>query len=355
MLSSNSAVQPDGVLSMTLLSNVRRLASALAALAAVAALSAGCGGGGSLSSGTVASVNGTDISQSELERVISQAKGRLESQGQKIPAAGSEEYQAFQQNALQYLVQRVQFEQKAKELRVTVTSKEIEERLDRLKTQFFGGSDKKYRDALEKQGITDADVRDELRATLLSEGIFKKVQAAATVTPQQIQQYYNANPQLYEQQPTREVRHILVKSKALADEIYAKLKGGASFKELALRYSTDSTKKTGGKLTITRGETVPQFDKVAFELKTGALSKPVKTRYGWHVIEALAPATKLKQTPFAKVRDTIRQTLLSQKQSEVVTKWLDDLKREYSEKIDYAPGFAPPTTAEATPTDTSTR
>ena len=64
-------------------------------------------------SGVVASVAGDEITQAELDEVIAQAEGRLESQGQKIPAAGSQEYQAFQQNALAYLVQRVQFEQQA--------------------------------------------------------------------------------------------------------------------------------------------------------------------------------------------------------------------------------------------------
>ena len=119
--------------------NAQRVFLSASLAAAVLALSLGasaCGGGGgsgtsggSLASGIVASVAGDEITQAELDEVIAQAQDRLESQGQRIPAAGSQEYQAFQQNALAYLVQKAQFEQQAEELDVTVTDKEVDERV----------------------------------------------------------------------------------------------------------------------------------------------------------------------------------------------------------------------------------
>ena len=118
----------------------RCIALLLVALAATVAF-AGCGGGGSSSLGTgiVANVNGVEISQTELDEVVSQATDRLEAQGQKLPAAGSEQYQAIQQDALQYLVKKIQLEQQAKELGVTVTDKQVDERLQSAIKQFFGG------------------------------------------------------------------------------------------------------------------------------------------------------------------------------------------------------------------------
>ena len=74
----------------------RRTIVALVALAALLAI-AGCGGGGnSVGSGIVATVDGEEVTQAQLDTVIEQAQSRLEAQGQKIPAAGSQEYQAFQ-------------------------------------------------------------------------------------------------------------------------------------------------------------------------------------------------------------------------------------------------------------------
>lgn len=334
---------------------LRHVFVAFAAVAVIAVMAAGCGGGGggsggSLASGVVANVDGDEITQAQLDEVIAQAKDRLEAQGQKIPAAGSAEYQAFQQNGLQYLVQRAEFEQQAGKLGVKVTDKQVQERLDRVLKQFFGGSDEKYQESLKKQGISDAEVRNELRATLISEGVFQKVGDAAKVTAADVDAYYKAHPELYSQQPSRTVRHILVSSKALADEIYGKLQKGGDFAALAKKYSVDSSKDVGGKLTVRRGETVPQFDRVAFELKVNEISKPVKTRFGWHIIEALDEASAGTKTPIASVKETIRETLLGQKRPEVVTTWLANLKQEYAKKITYAKGFAPPATEPTTAT-----
>ena len=323
---------------------------------------AGCGGGGgggndggSLGSGIAATVAGQEITQTQLDEVIAQAESRIKAQGQKIPPAGSQEYQAFRQNALQFLVQKAQFEQKAKDLGVTVSEKEVDERLKRVLTQFFGGSQKKYEQSLKKQGISEEQVRDELRSTLLSEKIFEKVGADAKVTDADIKAYYNAHPELYKQKPSREVRHILVPSKSLADDLYSQLKGGADFATLAKKYSTDpGSKEVGGKLTIQRGQTVPAFDKVAFALKVGEISKPVKTEFGWHIIEGLTKEKEAEGTPLDSVRKQISDTLLGQKKSEAVTKWLEELKKEYEGKITYASGLAPPKTETTPATTTST-
>jgi parvulin-like peptidyl-prolyl isomerase len=338
----------------------RALASAAGVLVTLSLVAAGCGGGGgggaggSLSSGVAATVAGVEITQTELDEVIAQAESRLKAQGQKIPAAGSQEYQAFQQNALQFLVQRVQFEQKAEELGVSVSDKEVDERVKRVLTQFFGGSQKKYEDALEKQGMTDEKVREELRSTLLSEKIFAKVGNSAKVTDAEIEAYYNSNPQLYAQKASRDVRHILVTTKALANDLHRQLTNGADFAALAKKYSTDpGSNKTGGKLTIQRGQTVPEFEKVAFALGVGELSEPVKTQFGWHIIEAMSAEKEGAKTPLKSVRKTISDTLLGQKKSDAVTKWLEDLKKEYDDKITYATGLAPPAT-EPAPATTST-
>src|SRR5207253_8943837 len=63
---------------------------------------------------------------------------------------------------------------------------------------------------------------------------------------------------------------------SLATQLESRLKGGESFASLAKKYSKDpSSAKVGGKLTITKGQTVAPFDKVAFSLKTGETSPPV--------------------------------------------------------------------------------
>jgi parvulin-like peptidyl-prolyl isomerase len=339
----------------------RRLIPLLAVLIVLAGLAAACGGGSgtsSLPSGVIAQVGGEDITRTQLDTLLEQAKAGFKLQKRKWPTAGTSEYQQLQGQAVTYLVQRAEFAQKAKEMGVTVTDAQVAARLAKLKKERNWKTDKQYQDALKKQNYTDAQVRADLHAALLSEAIYKRLVTNVKVTEKEIKDYYDQNIAQYTRQQSRVVRHILVKSKATADRIYQQLKKGADFAALAKKYSTDrGTKVNGGKFTVMKGQAVPEFEKVAFELKTGELAKPVHTQYGWHVIQAVAPVKPSKVAPLKDVEKTIEPTLKDQKRSQVVSNWQADLTQEYENKIKYAKGFQPPPTqtapAQTTPTPTS--
>jgi parvulin-like peptidyl-prolyl isomerase len=320
-------------------------------------LAAACGGGGgggsSVAKEDAAVVGDVHITRAQLDRRLQQGKCSYELQKREFPKAGSPEFQAVQQQILQSLVQRAELEQKAPDLDVKVTDKQVEDQLAKLKKQYFGGSEKRYQTEIKRQCISDAEVHSDLKSNLLSDAIYKKVTGDVNVTTAASQAYYNSHKDTYTQPETRVVRHILVKDKALADKLYAQLKGGADFAALAKKYSTDPGSKTqGGQLTISKGQTVPEFDKTAFALKTGELSKPVKTQYGWHIIEAEKAAVPSKVTPFAQVKESIRQQLLQQQRSDSLQKWLDGVKKEFAAKVTYASGLAPPATSTAPATTT---
>jgi len=139
------------------------------------------------------------------------------------------------------------------------------------------------------------------------------------------------------------VRHILVTKKALADSLYQQLKSGGNFAKLAKQYSKDpGSAANGGKLTVSKGQTVPQFDKAAFSLKTNQISQPVHTQYGYHIIQALSAIKPASTTKLSQVRASIRQQLEQQKKNDEITKWLEDTKKGYcSGKIKYQVGYQP--------------
>ena len=326
---------------------MRRL-TFLALLAPLVLLAASCGGGGggSVSSSDAAVVNGEHITRAELDRRLTQAGCSYKLQGKTLPKAGTPEYQAIQQQILQGLVQRTEVLQKAPSVGATVTDKQFEAQLAQIKKQYFGGNEKRYLTELKRQCVTDAEVRADLRANMLSDAVFQKVTAGTAVSDAQAKEYYTSHPQNYTQPQSRQVRHILVKDKATADKLYAQIKGGGDFAALAKKYSQDpGSKSQGGNLTISKGQTVPQFDQVAFTLKTGEVSKPVKTQFGWHIIQALKPATPRKSTPFAQVKEAIKQQLVQTKRNTAVTAWLATLKKDYASKVSYATGLEPPATS----------
>ena len=95
--------------------------------------------------------------------------------------------------------------------------------------------------------------------------------------------------------------------KKQAEDLLAKVKGGADFAELATKFSEDdSSKVKGGDWAFSAGPMVPEFDKVAFSLAPGQISDLVKSQFGYHIIKVIEkkPATKrtLDEVPRADRR-----------------------------------------------------
>jgi parvulin-like peptidyl-prolyl isomerase len=326
-------------------------------VAALAAVLAGCGGGGggSLPSSAVAKVSGQTITQTQFNDLLEQAKRSYKTQKRPFPAAGTAAYQQLKNQAVAYLVQRIEYQQEAAKLGVTVSDKDVAARLVKIKKQYFGGSESRYKKQLTQQGLTDAQVKDDLRASLVQEKIFAKVTSNVKVSDAEVKTYYDQHQSQYGTPEQRDVAHILVKSKSLADKLYTRAQGGENFAKLAKQYSQDpGSKKVGGKLTISKGTTVAPFDQTAFLLKTGQISRPVKTTFGYHIIKALSDVKPATVTPFSKVKKTIRTQLLQQKKSQVTTTWSTKLSKDFKGKISYQTGYAPPATTAATTAGTTT-
>jgi parvulin-like peptidyl-prolyl isomerase len=331
-----------------------KLTLLLGSIAAVLVLAA-CGGSDNVPSGAVAKVGSDEITQAQFNVLIDQAKRSYKVQKRPFPKAGSTEYTTLQNQAIAYLVQRAEFAQEAEDLGITITQKQIDDRLKQIKKQYFGGSEKKYQEQLKTQGLTDAQILDDIKAQLVSEQIFKKVTADVKVTDADVQKYYGDHRSQYGTPEQRDIAHILVKNKALADRLYTQIQNGANFAALAKKYSQDpGSKNLGGKLTVSKGQTVAPFDQTAFLMKTGQVSHPVKTEFGYHIIKALGPIKAAKQTPFAQVKESIRQQLLQQKRNDAMTKWVDKVKKDFDGKVNYAAGYAPPTTASTATATTTT-
>jgi parvulin-like peptidyl-prolyl isomerase len=336
-----------------------RLIAVLAVVLAFAALAAGCGSSNpSVGADDVAVVGDQTISKEQFDALMTQAKKNYEANKQTWPDTGTAQYVALRKQAMQFLVQRAEFEQKAKDLGIKITDADVDKQLATIKSQYFGKSGKcdstcesKFQAEMKKQNLSLSQVRDDVRASVIQNKIYEKITAGVTVSDKDVSDYYGKNKAQYVQPESRDVRHILVKKKALADQIYQQLLHGASFAALAKKYSTDpSSKDSGGKMTISKGRQVPEFDKVAFKLKTHQLGKPVKTTYGWHVIQALTPIKPKSVTKLSEVKTAIKQQLLGQKKQEEMQKWVNDTQKAFKSKTNYQVGYEPPASTGSTST-----
>jgi peptidyl-prolyl cis-trans isomerase C len=127
-----------------------------------------------------------------------------------------------------------------------------------------------------------------------------------------------------------DARHILVETEVTAQEVFDKVGKGDDFAKLAEAYSKDpGSKADGGKLGyFTKGQMVKEFEDAAFALKKGEVSKPVKSKFGWHVIKIEDRRTK--QPPsFDEVKGQIVDSMVQQKGQQAATDLRGKAKIEY--------------------------
>jgi foldase protein PrsA len=310
------------------MSKAQRITVGLAALILGTSLAA-CSGGGA-----VATVNGQPISKSDFDtRLAGTPMGRT---------------------VLQQMVQDALIQQYAKSNNLTVTDAEVAQREDQLKGNFPAGS---WDEMLKSRGLTEADVRSALREQLILDRALSK---DVTVTPAAIKQYFDKNHEQFDKPEQVTAKHILVPTLAMAEKIEADLKSGQSFAALAKQYSTDpGSKDKGGELgTFRRGQMVPAFDKVAFSAPIGAISAPVKSPFGYHIIvvESRTPGTK---ATLASATPQITETLRQQQESPLIQPFLQGLQQKATIVVN-DPQFAglfstPPAAGAAAPAPASTK
>ncbi|HEV3092323.1 MAG TPA: peptidylprolyl isomerase [Candidatus Cybelea sp.] len=279
------------------MSIAQRLAVGLAALLFGTSLTA-CDNGG-----TVATVNGQPISQSAFD-------AKLEA----TPLA---------RTVLQQMVQDVLIEQYAKSNNIQVTDAEITAREEQLKQNFPSGS---WDEMLKSRGLTEDDVHSALREQIVLD---KALAKDVTIKPSAIADYFNKNRATFDKPEQVTARHILVPNLAEAQKVEADLKSGKNFGDEAKQYSTDpGSKDKGGELgTFRKGQMVPAFDKVAFTIAPNTISAPVKSPFGYHIIEVEARIPGQKAT-VASATPQITEILRQQQEAPLIQPFLQGLQQK---------------------------
>lgn len=251
--------------------------------------------------GDVASVNGTKITRADFDKKLEAG-----------PAGKS---------VLTQLVQQALVDQYATSNKITVSDAEVAKKEDEIKAKYPPGQ---FEQILKQQGLNETDVHTILRQTVVIE---KAVDPQIKVSDTDLKTYFDKNHALLDKPEQVRARHILVADAKTAGEVEAKLKSGGDFAALAKQYSTDpSTKDKGGELGFFgKGQMVPSFQAAAFAASVGSITAPVKSPFGYHIIqvEEKKPATKAS---LASAHDQILAQLKQQQQSQQIPIFLQQLK-----------------------------
>jgi foldase protein PrsA len=289
---------------------------------------AACSGGGS-----VATVNGQPISQAEFDSRLEQS-----------PMA---------RTVLQQLVQETLINQYAKSNNITISDSEIDARENQIKASFPAGT---WDEMLKARGLTESDVRSALREQLILD---KALAKDVNITPAQVADYFKKNHATFDKPEQVTARHILVPNLAEANTVEAKLKAGGNFGALAKQYSTDpGSKDKGGELgSFRRGQMVPAFDKYAFSAPIGQISPPIKSPFGYHIIQVESRTPGQKAT-LASATPQIMDTLRQQQEAPLIQPFLQGLQQkatitvnnpQYAGLFPQQPTGAAPSAAGSTP------
>jgi len=186
-----------------------------------------------------------------------------------------------------------------------------------------------YRQGLDKDEKTDSLLREREKSLLLEELYSLEIANKSKPNKAEIKSFYNKLKEKIR------AKHILVKTQKEADSLYAALKKGENFEKLAQLKSMDKfTAVKGGDLGFfTWGNMVEPFQKTAFALKIGEISKPVKTRFGWHIIK-LEEKQKTDIPALEGNQETYSQELERVKQAELMTQYFEKLKKDEDLKVD---------------------
>jgi foldase protein PrsA len=178
------------------------------------------------------------------------------------------------------------------------------------------------------------------------------------VSAAQISDYYNKNKARFAQPEQRELRIVLTKDKAKAEQALKALKSGDSWKTVAKKYSVDTqSKNQGGKLPpVSKGQQEKALDDAIFSAKKGALEGPVKTQFGYYDLD-VTKITPAAQQSLQQATPTIKQLLAAQNQQKALDAFVKKFRDKWKGKTECRDGYKTPDCKngpKATPTPTAT-
>lgn len=289
----------------------------------------------SAANGPAAVVNGEEISQQEFEQLLDYFRYQYMQQGMQIQGPQLEQLKAM---VLESLIDNELMYQIAKDNGYGPSDEELDAEMKKTKGRF--ADENAYQQALDQQGLSEEELKQEL-AKQMTKTEFEedKFGDQTTVDSSEIKTFYNDNPEQFEQPEQVRASHILIQvpeeateeDKANAkDKLKAaqkRVEDGEEFSEVAREVSEGPSSEKGGDLDyFGRGQMVPEFEEVAFNMEVGQVSDIVETSFGYHLIK-LTDHKDAATVPFEEVKGDIKTHLERVKLQEAKKAFLEEKKQ----------------------------
>lgn len=294
-------------------------------------------------SDTVATVGNTKITKGELEFYLSSIKSQLsgteletEEDWQTQEIEGEKAIDVAKQRALQIAVLNAEYCEIAKAQNIQFTEKE-QENINSTKQQVISsyGGNEAYKKFLKDNNITDSFIQLICESTVYYEKLSEKLLKEEPITEADIRKYYDNNkPSLNAEY--KKAKHILIltkdmasgkeydeetlaQKKALADELFERIKAGEDFDKLMHEYSEDPGLTTNPQgYVFTSGEMVSEFEQAVESVSEGEVTL-CKSAYGYHIIKRLP-------VEFSDISDKLNDAVIK----ELIDNKLKEWEKEYN-------------------------
>ena len=286
-------------------------------------------------------VNDADITESQVDKEIKPQLERLTAQAAQMPPAFLEQYKTqIRQQALERMVVEKLLDQEVKQINLQVTDEEVMKKIEEMAAQQSPPlSMEDFKALIEAYGQSLEEVKERIRKGSSYQKIVEaQFEGKINITEEDAKKFYDENPKEFETPEQVRASHILIaikptdsndvkaEAKQKIEQLLKQVQNDADFAQLAKENSTCPSSEKGGDLGFFgKGQMVPAFEKVAFELKPGQVSDVVETRFGYHIIK-VDDRKDASTKSFEEEKDGIINNLENKKKGEIAKLYIESLK-----------------------------
>ncbi|MHC4075748.1 MAG: peptidylprolyl isomerase [Planctomycetota bacterium] len=291
------------------------------------------------------SVNGRDITEAQIDKLVQPELDRMSEQAKKLPPGILQQLkERIRKQAIDTKITEYLLDEAVKKQNIVVTDEELNAYFEELLAQQKMSMDD-FKALVAAYGQSLEEIRQWNRKSLSYKKIMKKKwHGKVDVNEADAQKFYIENLKKFTTPLQVRASHILIspdtsdpnfdpnQAKAIAkskiNDLLLKVKDGNDFAELAKQYSSCPSKEQGGDLNFFgKGQMVPEFENVAFQLQPGQVSDVVETQFGYHIIK-VTDRKEENTTSFEEAKENLINYLRRQEEDAIAKAYVEELKAQ---------------------------